>query len=404
VAHRPSLKFFVRGLVVPVFLVAAFPLPAAGAEEPKSGTTRLGEVKRALEKSRGEGRTLKRDAKRLDRDIKKLRRDTIAAAKAIQDYEAQMTGLEERLRDLARIERDKRKRLRQRRDQFARVLMALQRIARNPPEAMFVRPLTPSETVRGAILLRAAVPQIETRAARLKADIQALADTKRETIRRRAELASATSGLEAERHRLDGLVSRKRKARAGVAARAKSNQQRQKRLSREARDLKDLLNRLERQRREREEKARARAKVQAASIGPSIAKARGRLPLPVIGRIVGLYGQSTGPGMTRKGIAIRTRSGGQVIAPFGGLVVFAGSFKGYGQLLIIEHGEGYHSLLAGMAYIDGVIGQTVLAGEPIGAMKQSERENPTLYLELRRKGQPINPLPWLAAGKGKVKG
>jgi septal ring factor EnvC (AmiA/AmiB activator) len=109
-------------------------------------------------------------------------------------------------------------------------------------------------------------------------------------------------------------------------------------------------------------------------------------------------------GLTRKGISIETGTGAQVVVPRDGTVVFAGAFKGYGQLLIIEHVGGYLSLLAGMARIDSAIGQQVLSGEPAGVMGKPGNGPPVLYVELRREGQPINPLPWLATRKIKVNG
>jgi septal ring factor EnvC (AmiA/AmiB activator) len=129
------------------------------------------------------------------------------------------------------------------------------------------------------------------------------------------------------------------------------------------------------------------------------------LPFPVVGRLVGLYGQPTKTGLTRKGITIETGAEATVIAPYDGHVVFAGKFRGYGQLLIIEHSEGYHTLLADLERVDCVIGQWVTAGEPVGAMGRPDGgDKPALYVELRRNGQPINPLPWLAASKNKVSG
>ncbi|MCW9046109.1 MAG: peptidoglycan DD-metalloendopeptidase family protein, partial [Alphaproteobacteria bacterium] len=93
------------------------------------------------------------------------------------------------------------------------------------------------------------------------------------------------------------------------------------------------------------------------------------------------------------------RLGAHVVAPYDGRVVYAGPFRGYGQLLIIEHGEGYHTLLAGMERIDSVVGQWLLAGEPIGVMSKNKSKKPTLYLEMRKDGHPINPVPWLVASK-----
>ncbi len=134
--------------------------------------------------------------------------------------------------------------------------------------------------------------------------------------------------------------------------------------------------------------------------------------MPARGQLVERFGDQTVTG-TAKGIRLRTRTGAQVVAPSDGRVVFAGPFRKYGQLLIIEHGEGYISLLAGMSRLDGVVGQWILAGEPVGVMKNSHaRRNvaassdkaPELYIEIRRFGEPINPLPWLSMGQGKVTG
>jgi septal ring factor EnvC (AmiA/AmiB activator) len=101
---------------------------------------------------------------------------------------------------------------------------------------------------------------------------------------------------------------------------------------------------------------------------------------------------------------IETRPAAQVIAPFDGRVVFAGDYRRYGQLLIIAHGEGYHSLLAGLGNIDVVVGQWVLAGEPVGRMTQADGRVPELYVEIRRNGEAINPQSWLATPDTKVSG
>ena len=125
--------------------------------------------------------------------------------------------------------------------------------------------------------------------------------------------------------------------------------------------------------------------------------------MPARGRIVERFGAVTESGRS-KGITIETRADAQVVTPYDGEVVFAGPFRGYGQLLIIQHGEGYHTLLAGFSRIDSVLGQWLLAGEPVGVMGRGSNGNPALYVELRRNGDAINPLPWLAASDRKVSG
>jgi septal ring factor EnvC (AmiA/AmiB activator) len=123
----------------------------------------------------------------------------------------------------------------------------------------------------------------------------------------------------------------------------------------------------------------------------------------VSGRVARRYGETDELGQSARGVALETRPGAQVVAPFDGRIMFAGPFRGYGQILIIEHGDGYHSLLAGLERIDGAVGQWLVAGEPVGAMK-SGGAKPKLYLELRRHGQPINPLPFLATRDDKGTG
>ena len=133
--------------------------------------------------------------------------------------------------------------------------------------------------------------------------------------------------------------------------------------------------------------------------GRPIDIAKGMLPYPVVGDLKATFGRQATSGLTHKGVTIKAVSEAQVIAPYEGRVAFAGLFRGYGRLLIIEHGAGYHTLLAGMGRIDVIVGQWLLGGEPVGIMDRVEKnykdEKPLLYIELRRGGEPINPLPWL---------
>jgi septal ring factor EnvC (AmiA/AmiB activator) len=136
----------------------------------------------------------------------------------------------------------------------------------------------------------------------------------------------------------------------------------------------------------------------------SIAKTNfGAMTQPARGKLVERFGQDTKTGSSAKGATFKTRLRAQVVAPFNGKVVFAGPFKGYGQILIIQHGDAYHTLLAGMWRVDATLGQQLLAGEPIGVMG-SQEAGTRFYVEVRRKGQPVNPLPWFVAAKDKVRG
>ena len=118
--------------------------------------------------------------------------------------------------------------------------------------------------------------------------------------------------------------------------------------------------------------------------------------------MVQAFGDRLSTGGEARGLTLETQPGAQIVAPYDGHVVFAGPFRDYGQLLIIEHAEGYHMLLAGFERIDSAVSQTLLAGEPVGVMPTAG--NPRLYFELRQSGRPINPLPWLATPISKVSG
>jgi septal ring factor EnvC (AmiA/AmiB activator) len=131
---------------------------------------------------------------------------------------------------------------------------------------------------------------------------------------------------------------------------------------------------------------------------------------PARGRIVTHFGDPTETGGASKGLVLETRPGAQIVAPFDGRIVFEGPFRSYGQILIIEHGGGYHTVLAGLDRVDAVVGQFLLAGEPVGVMGSGEGSGdaasasarPKLYLELRRDGQPIDPVPWFGAAEAKA--
>ena len=389
---------------------------AIAAADDRTVGDRLHEVERALKAGRGEADALKRKAGAFAHKLEDARRESVTAAKAIQDHEAELSRLEAELSDLIREEEAIRGRLFGRRAQHARVLSAIERLARRPPATLIAESLPPGDIVRSAILLRAVVPAIRARARRLEDELAALAQTRREKTARREALDAETARFESERGRLMKLVTAYRDMKRRTDAESRGARDRVRALAGEAESLRDLLARLAEEGRGRDARANAASsqaevrgpaaagKPRMRAAAPPITKARGSLVFPAAGQVVGLYGQATESGLTHKGIIVRTRDEAQVVAPYDGLIVFADRFRGYGQLLIIEHGEGYHFLLAGLSRIDAETGQHVVAGEPVGLMGRETETAPTLYLEFRRNGQPINPLPWLAARKGKVRG
>ena len=417
----------------------------AAQTEGAAETRRLGQVERELKRGESERDRLFREQQEATRDLETARRALVDVARDIQDQEYSLLVLENRLTDLEKQESTLNQRLATRDQQLGRVLMALERLALNPGDALSLSPLRPADAVRTAILLRSAVPAVQSSARTLQNELSDLYAVRAEMTTQKERIALGAATLLDRRQNLEAL-EKDRAARQQTLASATSEATlRLEQLARETQDLRELVEKVnaERRRRETEERekaeaarlAEARAKeIEAAKAPPSspetetaaltttpppsppapdlaplvaelrpFSEARGTLPFPAVGTVDQLYGQADGgAGLRSKGITIKTRPTAQVIAPFDGVVAFAGPFRAYGLLLIIEHSEGYHTLLAGLGRVDCAVGQRVLAGEPVGSM--DDDGSPSLYVELRRDGQPMNPLPWLASRTGKNSG
>ncbi len=412
---------------------------------------KLKSLEQQLEQSQAERDRVQAQAGTATRALAAVRADMIALAKDIQDQENSLTVLENRTEQLEAEGKRMTETLGLRENQMSEVLMALERLALRPTDALTVNPLSPADAVRSAILLRAALPGIRHSSATLQSELKELYRVRAEIIDHKQEAAAGAAALLEKHKRLDALAREKAEKREVLLARGEDIDLRVNRMAREAEDLRALFAKLAEEKARRDAEARKKAaqtppekptapsvtltpppgvspslkspqsEPKVASLPPSatgpgggneeavtrsFAKARGTMPFPVAGSLSQRYGgagQTPGDaGLLAKGITITARAGAQVVAPFDGIVAFAGPFRGYGQLLIIEHSEGYHTLLAGFGHIDAVVGQRVLAGEPVGVMV--DQGAPTLYVELRRDGQPINPLPWLADRSGKNSG
>jgi septal ring factor EnvC (AmiA/AmiB activator) len=382
---------------------------------------RLEDVRGAIERDRAASEDLARQAETQASELASLRAELQAAARAVQSHEAALDGLEDEMDALAVEAQAKEADLTRRRAQLGTTLGALQRLSLRPTAALLVSPGDPNDVVRSGLLLRAAVPEIEAQARRLRADIEELAAVRIRIEGRREALRAARVDLGRERDRLavlsgakDRLLQQTRTARSEAEARIAQ-------LTREARSLEELLSRLRENSaavpRPRPDAPPAEfVKPSFAPSGPSIATARGQLTPPAHGTVIRRFGTRTEAGGSARGVTYRTRAEASVVAPWDGRIVFAGPFRRFGQILIIDHGEGYHSLIARLGRIDAAPGQWVLAGEPVGRAENgaagsgegsvnggqartadNRSDGAVLYVELRRDGEPINPLPWLAA-------
>jgi len=413
--------------------LAAWPLVPAAAEAPSK--KQIEDIEREARESKAREAELAGKAAALAKELATLRDQMVKSARAVQDREGQLMRLETELKGLSAKEAERNDALLKGRARLAETLAALERLALRPPEALIAYPGNADDTIRSALLLRRYVPLFEARAAALRKDLAEIAALRDDMAKRRAVIERDTAALEQDRARLAALFGQKESLQRATDEEKREAAAHTKALADQAKDLRDLLARVEAERKakaEAEKKARAEAERKAraeaqrevavhpgADVGGAVgsvgrtakpeglrsfAAAQGRITLPAAGKIVRQFAEPGEGGAPSRGIVIETRPDAQIVAPYDGQVVFAGQFRGYGQILIIEHSGGYHTLLAGLSRIDVAQNQWLLAGEPVGVTGRSEQGAPRLYMEIRLKGRPINPLPWLAAESSKVNG
>jgi len=379
---------------------------------------RLSAVQRDMALSQTQAASLQRRAQAVAAQIAYLEDASVAAAKIAQQTETALTAVQTQVRSLRQDTEAKLAAVEATHGREATLLAALQRVAIEPPEALAFAPGSPLETVRGGMLLSAVLPQLRHDTLVLDAQLADLDRLRAATQAKQAEVEERQVAVTAQQAHLAQLMARKRGLESGMRRAAAIEQRRLNALSAQASDLKDLIHRLDQERQSRlaaEAAAQRRAMAQAAAAQASdqtlptrsaISRPSDRwrihgvvagqtiLSWPVAGRVIKRFGQSDGF-VTAKGLTIATTPGAEVVAPFDGQILFAGPFRSYGQILIIEHPGGYDSLLAGCDHIDSVVGQRVVAGEPVARMRMGPG-NPSLYFEWRHKDQPIDPSSWMA--------
>ena len=376
---------------------------------------------------------LKREIESIGDDRRKFNQQMIETASRVVGVEERIAQTQERLDPLDNREQALRTSLEQRRGVIAQVLAALQRIGRNPPSGLMVKAEDALQSVRSAMLLGAVLPEMRQQAEVLAADLAELVRLRQDIAAERDRLARDLFVLADERQRLSLFIEERQKRLAEAEHALTEERQRAAQLARQAEDLNQLISKLEKGLDSAARAARAAARSAEDAAAPSgradlaalkdpgrlspaiaFASAKGTLPLPVNGVRIKEFGAADGLGGTEKGLSIGARPGGQITAPCDGWVVYAGPFRNYGQLLILNAGGGYHVLLAGMERISVDLGQFVVTGEPVAVMgdgaqsavaKAGGVNQPVLYVEFRKDGIPVDPGPWWAVNEGqKVRG
>lgn len=391
-------------------------------EERERRAENLKRVQDALAASAGQRAQFESEIAAIGSDRAKLDTALLDANRQAQATEDRLSRLEERLKAMSESEAAIRHSLQGRRGIVAEILAALQRMGRRPPPAVLVSPEDVLAAIRTSMLLGAVVPELRGEVDTLAADLAEMIRLRGLIAQDKEGLSNDLAGWAREQQRLQALVAARRARQAEVESGLTAERRRATELGAQAKNLKDLLDRTEAEvaaakRSAEEAKAAAEREVRItqerfaaagfrdpARLAPKVhfAEARGEVPRPVSGRVARGFNQPDGNGGTTRGVSFTTRPKASVSSPADGWVQFAGPFRSYGQLLIINAGDGYYLLLAGMDQISVEVGQFVLAGEPVGSMGDrgagpgGSEGDPTLYVEFKKDGGSIDPEPWWA--------
>jgi murein hydrolase activator len=336
-----------------------------------------------------------------------------------QTQERDLAKVEKRLQKLKIDIAERNLDLAAQQDVIAEVLAGLQRLEHNPPPALVVAPDDVLSALRSAMMFGAVLPELKQKALELHDTLSALKNLGDDMTLQQKNHADALAALEQSRVDIKRLIAEKQAAAAVASQDLSLEIKRAEALAEKATTLKQLLDALEEQRKVAEAKASAetKARLEAERVlkekqnQPLMAfsKSQGQLNFPVQGQLSKSFGVDSGFGSRLDGIVIATEKQAQVTAPVGGTIEFAGQFRSFGQMVIINPGEGYLVLLAGLTQVNATHGQSVKAGEPLGEMGDKPSKmaqtggltkdltnatTPMLYVEFRHNGDPVDPAPW----------
>ena len=407
-------------------LLAVLATPAAVRAEPAGGEDRrLDTVNQQLESSMAAQDRIAADIAAALREQDEVAVRLVDISRRIQAQEAAITGSEA---ELLRLNRDQvllLANLGEKQEVLSELLAGLQRLEQDPPPALVVEPHDVLKALRGAMMFGTIVPELREEADRLVADLAKLDELRSSIAARKHDLGAEIARLEVARADLRNLIARKKDIIARGTADLETERARTAALGAKAQTLKQLMASLAEERRKADAETARRAEVDAAETQrrdernrrPKMifAESRGRLAYPAQGSILRRYGEPDGMGDQSQGTVIATRKGAQVTSPADGEVEFAGAFRSYGEVVILNPGGGYRILLAGMGSITASAGEFLRAGEPVGEMGDGPSSvtllgdvvqdgRPVLYIEFRNSADAIDSGPWWIGGMREARG
>lgn len=355
----------------------------------------LEKVEYQLKQERQTQRESQLKAHQLEKEVREVQKQLISSAHQIQSQEGKLSLLEQKIKELNEQESELKERLKLTNKQLFRIMKGMQTLALRPTELLIFQSKTPVDMLRSRDLMRYSLPIIGQMQTETKDNLVKLANVRQEQNEKKEQIKQAYTDLLTQREKMNRLVGQKKVMQAQYTSYYNESKKKADALALKAQDLKDLLVRLEKERalarKKKEQEKALLATTPHLGVTGAFGRAKGLLSFPANGKITQHFGDTSVSGAHAKGIVLKTRPNAQITVPFDGTVLFAGPFQNYGKLLIVDHGDEYLTVLAGIGSINASVGQELLAGEPVGSMSSSYTD---LYLEIRFQGTPENPEEW----------
>ena len=346
------------------------------AEAQTQRTVAQAERDRRSETQRAE--RLRAQANTAQREVRALDTRLVEATRRREQTEAAATAARERLTTV---------------QQQIAATGAAQRNARSAYEssiiaAAFAQRRVEPRAIRASIVARALAPAYQSEERRHREALALARQDETVITTEQSVLADAQASIAEERGEIVTMLARRRSTQTQLARDATAAERRVRQLTAEARSLRELAQRVE-------AASRRRQPTTPPPSGPNVIPAGWIAPAQ--GQITRNYGARATGGPAAQGVTVRTISGAQVVSPASGEVAYAGSFRSYGNVLILNLDGGYALVLTGMDTINVRVGETVRAGQAVGQMTAAAASAPDLYVEVRRGDQPVDPGRWLNA-------
>lgn len=387
-----------RWLVLAMILIWGMPAHSQ-TPDPK----KLESLTKAEEEARQAAAELAKKRKSIQSEIDGLKKQLVKTASEAASYEKEGLTLERKLAKLDADERALKDKIYGDRQTLMQLLGALQRIENNPPPPLAIRPKDSTEAARAETLMASLSAELKSRADELSQRLEDAQALRIEIDAKHQSLSANEKTLSRRRNKIAGLVRQKSELEKTVSKDEANASQKVAKLASEAKTLRELIDSFEAEALE----IAPRVKPKTGSTKPrtsiaakpvklpkgvaKFAKAKGKLRAPISGRILKKYGGS------QKGITIGGRSKSQVIAPYAGRIEFAGAFKNYDNVVILNVGDGYFILLTGLGDTYVETGENVKTGEPLGLLPFKAKGPANLYIEFRKSGATVDPKPWIGA-------